>query len=79
MRGNARFLDSNTLFVDGNESSRSLKVTAEHFIIATGSRPQALDEITVDGSFIMTSDNIYDGSNVFSQEYGDSWCWSGRL
>ena len=60
VRGNARFLDSNTLFVDGNESSQSLKVTAEHFIIATGSRPQALDEITVDGSFIMTSDNMMD-------------------
>ena len=60
VRGSARFLDSNTLFVEGNESSRSLKITAKHFIIATGSRPRTLDEITVDGSLIMTSDNMMD-------------------
>ena len=77
VRGSARFLDSNTLFVEGNESSRSLKITARNFIIATGSRPRTLDGITVDGSLIMTSE--YDGSNVFSSQYGDSWCWDCRL
>ena len=60
VRGSARFLDSNTLFVEGNESSRSLKITARNFIIATGSRPRTLDGITVDGSLIMTSDNMMD-------------------
>ena len=56
--GNARFLDPETLCVDGNQSSQSLEITAEHFIIATGSRPRTLDEISVDGSFIMTSDHM---------------------
>jgi len=60
VRGNARFLDSKTLCVDGNESSRALKISAKNFIIATGSRPRTLDEIIVDGSFIMTSDHMMD-------------------
>ena len=33
-------------------------VTADHFIIATGSRPKMIDAIDIDGHFIMTSDHL---------------------
>ena len=33
-------------------------VTADHFIIATGSRPKMIDSIDIDGHFIMTSDHL---------------------
>jgi dihydrolipoamide dehydrogenase len=52
-RGAARFTDPHTVVIDGARS-----VTADHFIIATGSRPRLLPEIAVDGHRIMTSDHI---------------------
>ena len=56
IRGQACFEGSNTVRVIYEGSSES--ITAENFILATGSRPRPLDEIPVDGERIMTSDHF---------------------
>jgi len=56
--GSARFVDAHRVHVEGSESGRSRQITAEHFIIATGSVPRALPDVDIDGSSIMTSDHI---------------------
>ena len=58
MTGAAHFVDPHTLFVDGPESGDEHMVFAENIVITTGSRPRMLDNIIVDGHFIMTSDHI---------------------
>lgn len=57
-RGSARFLDSHTVHVEGSGSSQSWRLSADHFVIATGSRPRELANIEVDGRSIITSDHI---------------------
>lgn len=57
-RGSARFLDPHTVHVDGTSSSQSWRVSADHFVIATGSRPRELPNIEIDGRSIITSDHI---------------------
>jgi dihydrolipoamide dehydrogenase len=56
--GAARFVDDHTIFVEGTEPGQSRQLTADHFIIATGSRPRTLDNIDIDGRYIVTSDHI---------------------
>jgi dihydrolipoamide dehydrogenase len=56
--GTARFLDPHTVRIEGTEPGQSRSITAEHFIIATGSRPRELDSIQIDGERILTSDHI---------------------
>lgn len=56
--GLARFLDPHTVHVEGVGSNQSWRVSADHFVIATGSRPRTLPNIEVDGRSIITSDHI---------------------
>lgn len=58
LEGNARFLDANTVRVEGHQPGSSRTITAEHFVIATGSRPRELPDVAVDGHRIITSDHI---------------------
>ena len=58
MRGNARFLDRNRVFVEGSDSSLDRVVTAENIVLGTGSRPRTLPSIPIDGHTILTSDHI---------------------
>jgi dihydrolipoamide dehydrogenase len=58
IRGTARFLDPHTIVVESPESGHARTITADHFILCTGSRPRVLPDLTVDGQFIMTSDHI---------------------
>jgi dihydrolipoamide dehydrogenase len=56
--GSAQFLDPHTIQVDSASSNQTWRVRAEHFVIATGSRPRSLPNIEVDGTAIITSDHI---------------------
>lgn len=58
IHGTAHFLDPHTLHVEGTEPGAVWKVSADHYILATGSHPRVLDNIEVDGDHIMTSDHI---------------------
>lgn len=58
VEGAARFLDPHTIRVDATESGHSRVLTADHFVIATGSHPRELPEVPVDGHRIITSDHI---------------------
>lgn len=58
IRGTARFLDPHTIHVEATEAGESREITADHFVIACGSRPRSLPNITVDGRSIITSDHI---------------------
>lgn len=55
--GSARFLSPHALLVRGRDGTTA-QVHAKHFVIATGSRPRALDGIAVDGTHILTSDHV---------------------
>ncbi|PRQ02811.1 Dihydrolipoyl dehydrogenase [Enhygromyxa salina] len=57
-RGAARFLDPHTIHVEGTGAGESRRISAENFIIATGSRPRELPHIAIDGDSIITSDHI---------------------
>ena len=56
IRGNAQFLNEHTLQIANGETVRT--ITAENFVLATGSRPRIVDDIPVDGKVIMTSDHV---------------------
>jgi len=56
VRGTARFLDANTVAVDGDEGKRVL--TGERFVVATGSRPRELPGTPVDGRLVLSSDHL---------------------
>lgn len=58
LQGTARFLDPHTIHVEGTGAGQTRVISAEHFIIATGSRPRELPAIAVDGRSIITSDHI---------------------
>ena len=58
VRGAGRFLDPHTLLVEETEAGQPRKISAKHFVIATGSRPRMIDSIPIDGRFIMTSDQL---------------------
>ncbi|MEO7079926.1 MAG: FAD-dependent oxidoreductase, partial [Flavobacteriales bacterium] len=57
IRGNAVFTDTHTLTVTRDEVATP--VSADHFIIATGSRPRNLPGIHVDERRIFSSDGIF--------------------
>src|SRR5690606_29386263 len=44
--------------VEGTGAGESWEISAEHFIVATGSRPRELPNIEIDGRSIITSDHI---------------------
>lgn len=58
VEGSARFVDAHTIHVDGTEPGQSRTIRADHFIIATGSRPRELPDVEIDGQQIITSDHI---------------------
>lgn len=58
MHGRARFEDAHTVVVESEEPNRTRHVSANDFVIATGSRPRLLDDVAVDGKRIVTSDHI---------------------
>src|SRR5690554_3566739 len=47
LRGVARFLDPHTIRVEGTGAGESWEISAEHFIVATGSRPRELPNIEI--------------------------------
>ncbi len=57
LRGHASFSGKHTVSVQ--RAQQRIEVSAEHFIIATGSRPRTLPTIAVDEQRIMTSDGIF--------------------
>ena len=53
IHGHARFLDGNTLIVDDD-----LKLSAERFVVAVGSRPYRPDNVDFSHPAIYDSDSI---------------------
>ena len=58
IQGTASFSDPHTIAVRGTAPGDHRTVTADHFIIATGSRPRQLTGCEIDGKAIITSDHI---------------------
>jgi len=58
LHGAAHFVDSKTVQVTSEQIMQRTTVTADYFIIATGSRPKIIDTIDIAGHFIMTSDHL---------------------
>src|SRR5690606_21139827 len=58
LHGTASFVDPHTVHVEGFEPGQTRQVTAEHFILATGSQPRSLPSVVIDGESILTSDHI---------------------
>lgn len=58
LRGSARFTGPHSLAVEGVDAGESRQITADHVIVATGSRPRGLDTVSVDGTHVLTSDHI---------------------
>lgn len=56
-RGMARFIDPHTVAV--SRAGEQFNIRADHFIIATGSRPRRVPEIAVDERRILSSDGIF--------------------
>jgi len=56
--GSARFVDPHTLEVELGSSGNTRRITADSFIIATGSHPRLLPDVEIDGRRIITSDHI---------------------
>lgn len=52
-RGRARFADSHTLVLDDGQ-----RVSGDHILIATGSRPRAVPELPVDGEIVHDSETL---------------------
>ncbi|MCA9705405.1 MAG: NAD(P)/FAD-dependent oxidoreductase [Myxococcales bacterium] len=58
VHGTARFLEPHALEVEDGSSGDHRRITADHFIVATGSHPRLLPDVEVDGRRIITSDHI---------------------
>lgn len=56
--GTARFVDAHTVALREATGHERL-VSAEHFVIATGTRPARPDSVEFDGRTIMDSDNVF--------------------
>ena len=56
-RGSARFTSQNTVLID--RAGTQTRISADHFVIATGSRPRTLSNVPVDEERIVTSDGIF--------------------
>jgi dihydrolipoamide dehydrogenase len=57
VRGHARFVSPHAVEVTRDGASPT-RIEAQHFLVATGSRPRIPDNIPVDGERIVTSDQI---------------------
>ena len=58
VEGTASFSNPQTVRIEGTAPGDHRTVTADHFIIATGSRPRPLSGCAIDGKAIITSDHI---------------------
>lgn len=58
VRGSARFLDPHRIHVSSTSGGAGRQITADNFIIATGSTPRDHPTVQVDGHSILTSDHI---------------------
>jgi len=58
LEGSARFVDAHHLAIESPDPGQSRTISADQFIIATGSRPRSLPDLAVDGKRILTSDHI---------------------
>ena len=56
-RGAARFVDPHAVEVSASDGTVA-RYEADHFIVATGSRPRALEGVEVDGRVVVTSDQV---------------------
>jgi len=56
-RGSATFKDRHTVVVRDNEGNEK-EITAEYFVIATGSRPREHPKYKTDGKYIINSDHV---------------------
>lgn len=56
-RGSAHFIDEHAVMID--RAGHLTSITADAFIIATGSRPRTLPQVEVDERYVMTSDGIF--------------------
>jgi dihydrolipoamide dehydrogenase len=59
VRGSGKMLSSNEIFVTRERDEKTEVLWADYIVIATGSRPRSLPNITPDESSIMTSDGIH--------------------
>lgn len=87
-RSHAVFTSPHTLELTRSDGSK-YELAADHFLIATGSRPRALPGVEIDGRRIVTSDEIEDlpdfprsmvviGSGVIGCEYATVFSNFGR-
>ncbi|MEM7397267.1 MAG: NAD(P)/FAD-dependent oxidoreductase, partial [Verrucomicrobiota bacterium] len=58
IQGSAEFINPHQVFVSSKETGQSREVEAEHFILATGSRPREIGTVPVDGHRVLTSDHL---------------------
>jgi len=58
INGTAKFLDANSLLVQGQESGIERRVTGEKIVIASGTRPARPDHVQFDDRRIVDSDGI---------------------
>ncbi|MCE6994114.1 Si-specific NAD(P)(+) transhydrogenase [Saccharothrix sp. S26] len=58
LQGTARFLDPHTIAVDGAHRGEHQSVTAEHVVIATGTRPARPDQVDFDEVRVLDSDEV---------------------
>ncbi|MFI9011624.1 Si-specific NAD(P)(+) transhydrogenase [Actinosynnema sp. NPDC053489] len=58
LTGTARFLDPHTISVDGAHRGEHHSVTAEHVVIATGTRPARPDQVDFDEIRVLDSDEV---------------------
>ena len=63
LQGTARFLDPHTLVVTSHEGDER-KVSADHVVIATGTRPARPPQVAFDGRRVVDSDGVLDLENV---------------
>ncbi|MDX6256030.1 MAG: transhydrogenase [Frankiales bacterium] len=88
LQGTGRFVDPHTVAVAPSDGSPDKLVTAEKFVIATGTRPARPAEVAFDGQRIVDSDGILDleaipasmvvvGAGVIGVEYASMFAALG--
>ena len=60
LRGYARFLGPSEIEINPKKGRWVARVTADNFVIATGSKPRELPNVDIDGEYILTSDHVMD-------------------
>ncbi len=63
LTGTARFLDDHTVAIAGDDGT-DRQVTAEHFVVAVGTKPARPDTVEFDGEVIVDSDQILELKSI---------------